>query len=209
MLKLGFVSKKTNQEIKKMVKKVKVEIKELHKEEIEVSINGITPLLMEKMDMCVVEFYDGKKGKKGVQKDNRTEQEKVEKKIHCDREGNPIIPSNMFMRCLEEVAPYIEGLDKKRIKGSVRFVTTEIPLRYTDQTINKTYGKTSGITKSPRLILRPQFNEWSCKFKIIYNAGLVSVEQIFNAFNIAGFNIGIGGWRPISGGDYGQFEVSK
>ena len=191
-----------------MDEKKKIEIRELTKESIKLKIVGVTPLLMEKMDMSVVEFYDGKKGKKNVVKDTRTEEEKVESKAYKDSDENYVLPSHMILKCLEETAPYIEGLDKKRVKGSIRFKKPEFRLDYGSYCINRTSGKTSGMTKAPRLILRPQFNDWSCEVDIIYNSGLISAELLFNMFNIAGFNLGLGGWNPFHGGTYGQFEVT-
>lgn len=186
---------------------VEVNLKRIEKRTIKVKIRGITPLLMEKMDMSVVEAYDKKKSLKTVEKDTRSEEEKVENKIHKTSEGEIGFPAIAFHKAMIEVAPYIEGLDKKLVRGSVRVLGDMIPINFREQTTNKTYGKSSGIVKAPRLIIRPEFKNWNCELEILYNSSNISAENIINLLDWAGFQMGIGSWRPEKSGNYGQFEV--
>lgn len=55
---------------------------------------------------------------------------------------------------------------------------------------------------------RGEFTEWSTELTISYNAAALSPEQIVNLFNIAGFGVGVGEWRPEKDGSYGRFHVS-
>lgn len=55
---------------------------------------------------------------------------------------------------------------------------------------------------------RGQFNEWSMKIKIKYNAGAISAEQLVNLFQLGGFAVGIGEWRPEKAGRLGMYEVT-
>lgn len=54
---------------------------------------------------------------------------------------------------------------------------------------------------------RPEFREWSCKLRVVFDARQVSAEQIVNVFNQAGFSTGIAEWRQQKEGIYGSFEV--
>lgn len=184
-----------------------ITLQQLDKKVFTVNIRGITPLLMEKMDMTVVENIDKKKSLKTVEKDTRSEEDKVEDKIHRNSLGQVAFPSIAFHKAITEVAPYLDGMDKKKVRGSIRFIDEMIPISFKTQTTNKTCGKSSGITKSPRLIIRPQFNDWTCSLKIMYNNANISAENIINLINWAGFQMGIGGWRPEKSGNFGQFEV--
>lgn len=56
---------------------------------------------------------------------------------------------------------------------------------------------------------RGQFDPWSVVVPIRYNAGVLSAEQIIHLFNVAGFAIGVGEWRPQRDGMYGLFHVAK
>lgn len=54
---------------------------------------------------------------------------------------------------------------------------------------------------------RGGFPQWSVTLPVVYNATAISPEQIVNLFNIAGFGIGIGEWRPEKDGQFGRFHV--
>lgn len=56
---------------------------------------------------------------------------------------------------------------------------------------------------------RGEFNPWSVDVPIRYNASVLSDEQIMHLFEIAGFAIGIGEWRPQRDGMYGLFHVKR
>lgn len=54
---------------------------------------------------------------------------------------------------------------------------------------------------------RAEFPEWSTSFVVKYNAGVISLAQLCNLFNLGGFAVGIGEWRPEKGGTYGRYHV--
>lgn len=191
-------------------KKEAVEIRPLRKKQIKVKIKGITSLLMEKMDSSVVETYDKKKGHKIVQKDTRMEKDKVEGKIHYTEDGNVGFPAAGFLKGMNGVATDrndIVSISGKQVKGSVRILGNIIPINFKEKKINETWGKSSGQTKAPRKICRPEFTEWGCDLDILYSETSISAEEIINTLNWAGFYMGLGAWRPEKGGSYGQYEV--
>jgi hypothetical protein len=55
---------------------------------------------------------------------------------------------------------------------------------------------------------RGQFEKWSADIPVRFNAGALSPEQIVNLFNVAGFGVGVGEWRPERNGSYGLFHVA-
>lgn len=54
---------------------------------------------------------------------------------------------------------------------------------------------------------RGEFKEWSAWLHITYNSGAVTVEQLLNLFNLGGYAVGVGEWRPEKSGPYGMFHV--
>ena len=56
---------------------------------------------------------------------------------------------------------------------------------------------------------RAEFVQWSAKLTVKYNANVLSLEQIVNLFNTAGFSVGVGEWRPQRDGQYGMFRISN
>jgi hypothetical protein len=55
---------------------------------------------------------------------------------------------------------------------------------------------------------RAEFKQWAVVLSIVYNASAISAEQIVNYFNLAGFGVGVGEWRPEKDGSYGRFHVA-
>lgn len=54
---------------------------------------------------------------------------------------------------------------------------------------------------------RAEFKDWAAQVEVRYNKNVLSLEQIVNLFNTAGFAIGVGEWRPEKDGSYGMFHV--
>jgi len=188
----------------------KVFIKKPEFQNINVSIKGITPLLMERDDGVAAKIYEGKKSKKIVKEDTRSEEEKVESKIHKLSDGSVGYPSSGFSTGMRKVAYEIIGKQGSMIvKEGVRFLEPMIPIKYKKMEVTEHIGRQSGVSRCPRRILRPQFNEWSCILKIKVNLNIISIEQVINLINETGLRRGIGGFRPEKSGEYGQYEVNK
>jgi hypothetical protein len=55
---------------------------------------------------------------------------------------------------------------------------------------------------------RGQFMPWCMQLHVVYNADLLSGEQLLNLLNVAGFGVGVGEWRPERDGQNGVFHVA-
>lgn len=55
---------------------------------------------------------------------------------------------------------------------------------------------------------RAEFQNWTAKVRISFNKRALSAEQIINLFNLAGFGVGVGEWRPEKDGQFGRFHVA-
>ena len=60
---------------------------------------------------------------------------------------------------------------------------------------------------SADLRYRGEFWPWAATLSIRYNAKAISVQQLVSLFNLAGFAVGIGEWRPEKDGVNGMFHV--
>lgn len=54
---------------------------------------------------------------------------------------------------------------------------------------------------------RAGFDPWSVKLDLVFNPQALSLEQIVNLFDIAGFGVGVGEYRPEKNGQWGRFHV--
>ena len=55
---------------------------------------------------------------------------------------------------------------------------------------------------------RAEFPEWAIELPIVYNARIVSAEQIVAMLDAGGFGTGLGEWRPEKDGQFGRFHVA-
>jgi len=60
---------------------------------------------------------------------------------------------------------------------------------------------------APDIRYRGEFPIWEAEINVKYNAGVVTDEQVINLFNLGGFAVGVGEWRPERGGQSGMFRV--
>ena len=54
---------------------------------------------------------------------------------------------------------------------------------------------------------RGEFPEWQIPLTITYNRRAISPDEIVTLFNIAGFGVGLGEWRPEKDGSFGRFHA--
>ena len=204
---------KTKAELVKPVEnKHRVEIKPIEVKTVTINITGDTPLLMEKMSEKVREQLKNLVTGKGKEKNKtRVLEDEVKEKIHMDEDGNIGFPASGFKKAMVEVAPYLDGMDKKKAKGSF-FIIGDlrgdlVSIKHKKQVTNKAVGRDSGINRAPREIWRPEFQDWSCKLFLRYNASQITLNQIIELAKLAGFHIGVGSWTPQHSGSYGMFRV--
>jgi hypothetical protein len=193
-----------------MAKKVTIDFKPLKIGIIKVKAVGITPYLPEPMDMAVLEVYNKKKSNQIYEKDIIPEEEKVKEKCYYTKDGKIGIPVRAFYKAMIQASGYIFARDKggmRNIKEGVSLIGDIIPLKFSSKEVVTHWGRNSGQSKSPRKIMRNQFNNWSCELEIQYNENQLSAEQIINILNWAGFHIGVGGFRKEKTGTYGSFSV--
>ena len=104
----------------------------------------------------------------------------------------------------------LDGTDMKAsffISGATDASTFEMaeivgPTPEMRQDMVRLNGKTADIR------FRAEFKVWEIPLLVKINKhGLLTIEQVVNAINTAGFAVGIGEWRPGRGGQFGTFHV--
>lgn len=193
-----------------MATEERVNFKPLKIGKLKLKVIGKTPYLAEPMDMAVLERYDKKKSKQVYEKDDISEDEKVKEKYYFTEDGKKGIPARAFYNAMVKASSYI--FDKKdggmrNVKEGVSILGNVLPLKYKKEEVVTHWGRTSGMTKSPRKIMRNAFYDWSVELEVEYNQNQLSAEHIINILNWAGFHIGVGGFRKEKTGTYGSFEV--
>ena len=106
----------------------------------------------------------------------------------------------------------IDGTDMRGaffIKGSTDASTFELAeIVGPAPTVREDMVRVGGQSKTADIRYRLMFEDWRIPLEIKYlGDGKVSIEQILNALNLAGFVCGIGEWRPEKKGQFGMFHL--
>jgi hypothetical protein len=54
---------------------------------------------------------------------------------------------------------------------------------------------------------RAEYEHWSVDLVFEYNERAITVQQLVDLVNLAGFSVGVGNWRPEKDGTFGRFAV--
>lgn len=173
-------------------------------QEVKVAIKGLTPLVMDKLDVETI-INPNRVPKKYTEEVLQT---MAEHSLYTNKDGL-FVPSRNVKKCL------IEGAKMGRIKLNVRqnlypfieasvFVNpSEISLgkKNPDNYIQFPMRRKDGNVIPKRL---PICTEWQLSFTLaIYDDEIT--DKVKEALTIAGISVGLGNQRP----EYGRFEVTK
>lgn len=198
---------------KEKTKKIEVKVQPLNLKRIKVPIEGMSALLMDRMSEEVKEGILAKQT--GIAKSNKKAVRDVDKEvkdaIHVTKSGKIAFPLAGFKRGMMECTSFVgdKFFSKKLVSGAVKIVNAEeglIPIKYKTQDILQ--HNVGSNTK-----FSPQFHGWWCTLDIMYDANNISSQDIITLLNHAGFYVGVGAWRPKSGGggsgEYGTYQVKS
>lgn len=121
-------------------------------------------------------------------------------------DGCPGFPSVAFKTAAVCAAGrFVDGMRMTEVRGMFHVVGELVEIRGEPQMREDMVRVGKGTAD---IRYRPEFKKWRCSLEIRYNADAISLEQIVNLLNMAGFGVGIGEWRPEKDGVYGMFHVA-
>lgn len=185
-----------------------VSLVEANIQETIVTIYGMTALLSDRIsDETLQEIEDKQRGKAKGPREFRDPEKEWQDKLYrvpgTDAFGFPASGVKAAMvaagyRCMGEQMTRLRAMFT--IPAELIVIQDSVPLMRRDP------GRLQGKTLTP--IYRPEFRvPWKADVPFKFNASLITVEQLFNLVDLAGFSIGIGAWRPENDGNFGQFTV--
>jgi len=118
--------------------------------------------------------------------------------------GGPGFPCSAFKNAAVDACSHIDGITKVVARGAFHVEGDLVPLKGAPRMREDMVRVGMGTAD---IRYRAEFPEWSCQIVVRFNTSLLSPEQITHLFNVAGFAIGIGDWRPQKDGNKGMFEV--
>ena len=116
-------------------------------------------------------------------------------------------PAVAFKAAAVNACSHVDGITKVHARGAFHIMCELIKIEG-DEPVQREDMVRVGMGVAD-LRYRGEFKKWHCKVPIRYNANVLSLEQITNIFDTAGFSTGVGEWRPQKNGDYGMFHVAR
>lgn len=114
--------------------------------------------------------------------------------------GFPVVA---FKSAAVDACSHIEGITKVIARGAFH-IDGELVRIEGEPTMREDMVRVGLGTADIRY--RGQFLTWATELAVRFNAAVISAEQITHLFNVAGFAIGVGEWRPQRDGSFGLFH---
>ena len=193
----------------------------LEKNVIEIRIRGISPLIVHKFSEKAQKQIQAKHAHEAKQKKEARDPYAdflgalyvIKEPSDAGNDGVYGFPASGIKKAIVAACRYADGITMTYAKGSfyvlgedeapdlVRIIAPAPRMR-TDVV------RLSGMSPKPDMRYRPEFKKgWEMNLKIMYNKRAISLDQLVNLINGAGFGVGIGEWRPERSGSWGMFEV--
>lgn len=192
-----------------------VEIKPLQIETVFVKIEGDTELIMHRWsEKAKRAMLDKQMGKARVKKEAKDPEADYQSSMYRLDDGRPGMQAGAFKAAIVGACRMFKGLPMTQAKIAIR-VNGEV--NKDGEILTPIVGEPHMREDMVRLETgvadiryRAGFWPWSATLSITYNANLLSLEQLYNLINAAGFG-GVGEWRASapksSSGNFGSFHV--
>jgi len=207
-----------------------IELKPINKKSLNIHIYGETPFICHAFSDSVRKAIAGGQGEKEgkvTKKPPREPQKEFRESLYwLDKNGSLIVPgedvnkhktgfgikADAFKQAAVGACRNIDNLPMTIARMAFHVLGGFIPLMNGKKyavPVMRTDPVVIGKGTSS-LAYRGMFFPWECNLNIIYNAGVITAEQVYNLMNLAGFACGVGDWRPNSpkkAGTFGMFKV--
>lgn len=183
-----------------------IEMPKLNIKTIELTLVGDSPLICNRWSEKAKEMMRQKQMKKPKQaREAKNPDQLFKDSLYKFPGGGYGFPAIGFKASAVDACSHIEGVTKVEARGTFH-IDTELVKIDGKPTMREDMVRVGmGVAD---LRYRGEFKAWKAKFELKYNANVLSVDQIVNLFNTAGFAIGVGEWRPQRDGSYGRFHVA-
>lgn len=151
------------------------------------------------------EMLDKQMKKAKSAKEAKDPQRDFEESLYKHPDGGYGFPVVAFKSAAVDACSHVSEITKVEARGAFH-ISGELAQIKGQPTMREDMVRIGMGTADIRF--RGEFKKWETELTIRYNENVLSLEQIVNLFNTAGFAIGVGEWRPQKDGSYGMFHVA-
>lgn len=176
-----------------------------------VTIRGTTPLIQHKMsEKSKRQMRERKAGKKTRDREPCNPEVEFEEATYRLSDGSYAIPVISIKASMITAAHRDLGIEKTLVRKALFIEADEgtlVEMKTTGPKMREDVVRVQ--SGSADLRYRPEFQQWEVDLRIQYDQDLLTLDDIVNLLNRAGFGVGVGEWRPEKGpGLNGRFQVA-
>jgi hypothetical protein len=175
--------------------------------EMQIVLVGDSPLICHRFSEKAKQQMLDKQMKKAAQaKAAKDPQRDYEESLYPHPDGGYGFPCIGFKNAAVSACRFTDGLKMTEARGAFHVRGDLAKIEGTPTLREDTVRIAMGTAD---IRYRGEFKDWRVRLHIRYNAAVLSLPQIINLFNLAGFGVGVGEWRPERDGSYGLFHVAS
>lgn len=191
----------------KKAPEVSIEIPRIELKEMNVPITGDSPLICNRWsEKAKQQILDKQMKKAKAKKDAKDPDADFRGSLYILPEGGFGFPASAFKKAAVSACRFSDGLKMTEARGAFHILGELVRIEGTPTPREDMVRINMGTAD---IRYRGEFKEWKANLKVRYNVAVFSPAQIINLFNMAGFGVGIGEWRPERSGSYGMFHVES
>ena len=198
--------KQPKQSQPQLTQDVVIELPRLKLQTMQITLIGDSPLICHAWSKKAKEAMLAKQMKKAAQaKEAKDPERDFKDSLYPHPDGGWGFPAVAFKASAVDACTHIANITKVEARGAFHI----------DGELVKIDGRPTPREDMVRIGMgvadiryRGEFKKWRTTFSLRYNANVISVEQILNLFNTAGFAVGVGEWRPSRDGSNGMYHVA-
>lgn len=185
---------------------VAIEVPKIDVRQLDITLIGDSPLICHKWsEKAKKEMLDKQMKKAKPAKAAKDPEQDYRDSLYEHPAGGYGFPCVAFKAAAVGACRFSEGIKMTEARGAFHVVGELAQIKGTP-TMREDMVRVGMGTADIRY--RGEFQQWATTLTISYNAAAISPEQIVNLFNLAGFGVGVGEWRPEKDGSYGRFHVA-
>lgn len=172
-------------------------------ERMTVILKGVTPLLTDNGESAIEKIAETQTGpKQKTPKVARDPDADFQSSRYLMPDGTDAFPGRGIKRALKDAGIRNKAGVGTEIVATVQIDAELIPIEGDEPIMARHYVRHGGRVAD--LAYRAQYTNWKLRVPVSYNAGVIAREHVVSLFDLAGFSIGVGAWRPEKNGTFGR-----
>jgi hypothetical protein len=182
-----------------------VKLEGLKLEYMTLRVQGTSPLIVHAWSQKAKKAMLDKQMKRAPKgHDAKDPEQDYQESLYTLEGGGNGFPSVAFKACAVGAGRYMTGFTMVYLRGAFHVEGEMVRIEGDPQPREDMVRVGMGTAD---IRYRAEFPKWSATLNIVYNARALSAEQLVSLFQMAGFAIGVGEWRPEKDGQFGRFEI--